>query len=266
MSNGAQQTPDGTAWEIAGPDGAPVMALIHGLGLCRGLWAPLMPALAARWRVLAYDLPGHGDSAPAAGEVTLGTFSDQLARVMDAAGVERAAVVGFSIGGMINRRFALDHPGRVGALAILNSPHERTPEAQAAVEARARAAGDSTLATMEAALERWFTPAFRAARPEVMAQLRHWRASADPAGYAAAAWVLAHGVRELVRPAPPIAAPTLVMTCEHDSGSTPDMARAIAAEIAGAELRIVPALRHLGLLEDPDAFTAPLLGFLDRQG
>jgi pimeloyl-ACP methyl ester carboxylesterase len=74
--------------------------------------------------------------------------------------------------------------------------------------------------------------------------------------------VLAHGVRELIRPDPPVAAPALVMTCANDSGSTPAMAHAIAAEIAGAETVIIPQLQHLGLMEAPRAFTAPILDFL----
>ena len=94
--------------------------------------------------------------------------------------------------------------------------------------------------------------------------MRDWRNQVDPESYAQAAWVLAHGVRELIAPNPPITAPTLVMTCEHDSGSTPDMSRAIAAEIAGAQLCIVPELQHLGLMERPKSFTDPILEFLGK--
>lgn len=84
------------------------------------------------------------------------------------------------------------------------------------------------------------------------------------ANYARHRQVLAAGVLELVRPRPPIMAPTLVMTCENDSGSTPAMTNAIAAEIPGAETVIVPGLQHLGLLETPRPFLDPTLRFLDR--
>lgn len=262
---GPQRSPDGTAWAMHGPRGAPVVALIHGLGLCRAMWAAHLPVLAARHRVLSYDLHGHGDSMPSPRPPSLGVFADQLARLMDGLGIARAAVVGFSIGGMINRRFARDHGGRLSALAILNAPHDRGPEAQAAVEARAQAVGtDGPMATLEDALARWFTPAFRAARPEVIDQIRRWRARVDPASYAGAAWVLADGVRELVAEPPPIDVPTLVMTCAHDTGSTPAMSHAIAATIAGAEIAVVPDLRHLGLIEAPAAFTGPIGALLER--
>ena len=69
---------------------------------------------------------------------------------------------------------------------------------------------------------------------------------------------------ELVCPQPPIAVPALVMTCVHDSGSTPAMSAQIAAEISGAELWIIDGLQHLGLVEDPAAFTGPILAFCER--
>ncbi len=260
-----KRAPDGTAYEVHGPEGAPAVVLIHGLGLCRGLWAAHLPALAATHRVLTYDLYGHGESAPAPATACLALYAGQIVRLMDEVGLDRAAIVGFSIGGMINRRLVMDHGDRVAALAILNSPHDRGPEAQEAVEARAATVrNDGAMATLDAALERWFTPEFRTARPDVMQQVRDWRASVEPESYAQAAWVLAHGVRELVRPEPPIVVPALVLTCEHDSGSTPAMSRAIAAEIAGAEIHIVPRLQHLGLMEAPELFTGPVLDFLAR--
>lgn len=265
MAAATGRTPDGTAWAQSGPEDAPAVVLIHGLGLCRQLWEAHVPALAARHRVVAYDLHGHGESGPLAGPATLAAFSGQILRLLDHLGIARAALVGFSIGGMINRRFALDHAHRLSALAILNSPHDRGAAAQAEVEARAaRVREDGPMATLGPALERWFTPEFRAAQPRTMDRIRTWRAAVHAESYAGAAWVLAHGVRELIRPDPPIAAPALVMTSEHDSGSTPAMARAIAAEIAEAETALVPDLRHLGLLEAPDAFTGPILRFLER--
>lgn len=260
------RSPDGTAYGLSGPEDAPVLVLIHGLGLCRQLWEPHRPRLAQQHRVLDYDLYGHGESAPPPETASLRVYSDQLAGLMDHLGIAQAAVIGFSIGGMINRRFALDHAGRLSALAILNSPHDRGEAAQAEVEARAaRVRDEGAMVTLETALARWFTPAYRAANPTMMDEVRAWRAAVDPESYAQAAWVLANGVRELIRPEPPITVPSLVMTAEHDSGSTPAMSQAIAAEIAGAETVIVPGLQHLGLVEAPSAFTALILDFLARR-
>lgn len=260
-------SPDGTSFELTGRQGGKVLALIHGLGLSRDVWGDLLPALEGDYQVLRYDLYGHGASACAADEVTLTTFSEQLAGLLDHLGVERCTPVGFSIGGMINRRFALDHADRIDGLVILNSPHDRGAEAQKQVEERAQSVrAQGAFSTFDAALKRWFTPDYLADPSSKGAGLvREWRALADPEGYAQATWVLAHGVRELTSPARRIAAPTLIMTCENDSGSTPAMSHAIAADCEDAEVRIVPALQHLGLMERPELFTAPILNFLGRK-
>lgn len=252
----------GTAWQMAGPQDVPVVVLVHGLGLTRAIWADHVPALAAQYRVLSYDLHGHGDSAPPAGAPSLARLSAQLGDLLDGLGIARAAVVGFSLGGMINRRFAMDQPGRVWALGILNAPHERSAEAQTEAEARAVAGGPEV--TIDATLARWFTPGFRAAHPARVAAIRAAVLVNDPALFMAHRLVLAQGVRELIRPDPPITAPSLVLTCAGDTGSTPAMARAIAAEIAGATLCIVPDLQHMGLVERPELFHAPVLAHLNR--
>ncbi len=114
----------------------------------------------------------------------------------------------------------------------------------------------------DAALARWFTPAFRAGHANAVANIRRVVLANDPGNYALHRRVLAEGVTELIRPKVAISHPALVMTCEHDSGSTPAMARTIASEINGAEVIIVPGLKHLGLIERPELFTAPIIEFL----
>jgi len=261
----AARSGNGTAYEVSGPVGAPAGVLIHGLGLNRHTWRNHHAALAERYRVVSYELFGHGQSALPPERPTLALFSAQLLGLLNELGVADCAVVWFSLGGMINRRFAIDHPARVRALAIMNSPHERGVEAQRQVEEQAASsAAGGPAATLDAAIERWFTSGFRASRPDVIAEVRRWVLVNDPAAYAQTRWVLAHGVLDLIRLDPPLALPTLVMTCENDSGSTPAMSHAIAAEIAGAETIIVPGLQHMGLMEQPELFTRPLLRFLGR--
>lgn len=255
---------DGTAYQLVGPRDAPAVVLIHGLGLNRETWEDHLPALSERYRVISYDLLGHGQSAPPPAKPSLTVFSEQLCGLLDWLGIASCSAVGFSLGGMINRRFAIDHADRVAALVILNSPHERSPEAQRLVEERARETGkDGPAATLDATIERWFTSEFREARPDFIDKVRKWVVANDPGIYTLCRQVLAGGVPELVRPDPPITIPTLVMTCENDRGSTPAMSHAIAGEIKGAETIIIPKLQHMGLVEAPTLFTRPMLKFLD---
>lgn len=255
----------GTAYDLAGPAGAPVVVLIHGLGLTRRTWDDFIPDLARTYRVLRYDLCGHGESDLPAQKSGLTVLAGQLRTLLDHLDIDAAALIGFSLGGMINRRFTMESPERVTALAILNSPHERTAEAQRLVEERAAAtASGGPAATIEQTLTRWFTPAFRRRDSGKVDWVRNTVLANDADNYTHHRQVLASGVPELIRPDPPIEKPALVMTCENDTGSTPAMTQAIASEIPGAEVLVIPELQHLGILERPELFINPLLGFLKR--
>lgn len=257
--------PNGTVYETHGAVDGPVVVLIHGLGLNRECWDWTVPALEDRFRVVTYDLFGHGDSANPTETPSLSFFARQLANLLDHLQVQQAAIVGFSLGGMIARRFAQDFAPRAAALGILHSPHRRTPEAQAAILARVeQARNEGSAATVEAALERWFTERYRLANPAMMDRVRGWVLANDIDIYHTIYRVLADGVEEIVRPDPALALPVLALTGDEDYGNGPEMTRAIAAEIEGAETIILPGLRHMALAENPAAVNVPLRAFLDR--
>lgn len=257
--------PQGTAFQVQGVVGAPAVVLVHGLGLSRAVWQWMVPVLAARFRVVTYDLVGHGETAPPTGGGVLADLSRQLAALLDHLQIGQAAVVGFSLGGMVARRFAQDFPHRALALVILHSAHRRSDQAQAAIRARvAQAEVSGPAATVEAALERWYTDGARSLRPDLMEMTRAWVLANDPKVYPRLYRVLAEGVDEIVAPQPPLSCPALVLTADQDHGNSPEMSTAIAAEIAGAELVILPGLRHMALAEDPGSVNQPVLAFLTK--
>jgi pimeloyl-ACP methyl ester carboxylesterase len=260
----ASLTPHGTAYESFG-SGRRVIALVHGLGLNRHSWQWQVPALSTTHRVITFDLHGHGDSSVPPHTPSLSVFSGQLVELLDHLGIARASVFGFSLGGMIARRFAMDHAVRLETLGILHSAHARDQAAHDAIQARVvQATKDGPAATVEAALSRWFTDGFRLSHPQMMDEVQRWILANRKDVYAPIYQVLVDGVTELVAPSPPIAAPTLVMTGDEDYGNSPAMSRAIAAEIGGSELVILPGLRHMALAEAPELFNAKLLNFLSR--
>lgn len=259
------KTPDGTAYELAGPENAPCIVLIYGLGLNRHCWQWTTPALSGDYRVLTYDLFGHGGSAAPPQTPSLKLFSYQLIDLLDHCGIGSAAIIGFSLGGMIARRAAQDAPDRVAALAILHSPHERTDAAQTAILKRVhQAQKEGPASTVDAALGRWFTDDYRQANPAMMDLVRTWVMANNIAIYHRVYKVLADGIAEIITPSPPITCPTLVMTGDEDYGNGPKMAGAIAADIEGAEVHILRGLRHMALAENPDAVNQPLQAFFDR--
>jgi pimeloyl-ACP methyl ester carboxylesterase len=256
-------TGNGTAYDVEGQ--GPAVVLVHGLGLTRAMWQWLLPDISHRCRVVTYDLYGHGESADPPAVPDLALLSEQIAALLDHLGIAAAALVGFSLGGMIARRFALDHAPRLSALAILNSAHDRTPLERAAVLKRvAEAAQAGPAATVEAALQRWFNEDCRTAHPELMDLVRGWVMANRADVYARLYRVLATGDAEIATAIAAIDCPTLVMTGEGDVGNSPAMAQRMAAAIPGARTIIVPGLRHMGLVEDPARFNAPLLAFLDK--
>ncbi|MEI4197297.1 alpha/beta fold hydrolase [Roseovarius sp. E0-M6] len=257
-------TPDGTAYEITGPSHAPCVVLIHGLGLNKDCWQWTIPALADDYRVLSYDLYGHGQSADPKAPPNLSLFSKQLQNLMMHCGMSKACIVGFSLGGMIARRFAQDVPSMTRALIILHSPHKRSAEAQAAILARVEQAREmGPAATVDAALERWFTDAYRTANPAMMDTVRGWVLANRTGIYDTIYRVLADGIDEIVLPEPPLSCPALVITGDEDFGNGPEMTDAIAAEIDGAEALVLPGLRHMALAENPGAINLPIRRFLD---
>ena len=140
-----------TAAVIEG-EGPPVM-LVHGMGLNRCMWDWQLAALTPRFRVIRYDLLGHGDSDKPVKTYRMDDFVDQLARLMDVLALDRSALVGFSLGGLIVQAFTLAHPDRVSALAILNAGHDRSDAERAGMLARLEQATRlGHVATVEAAL------------------------------------------------------------------------------------------------------------------
>ncbi len=255
---------NGTAYDLTGPEDAPVVVLIHGLGLTRAVWQWLLPDL-HKFRTLTYDMIGHGQTPPPEGQPTLKDLADQLAALLDHLNIDKAALVGFSMGGMVARRFAQDYPARTTALAILHSAHKRSEKAQSAILFRvAEAEEHGPAATVELALRRWYTEAAQASRPDLMNLTRQWVLANDPKVYPKLYRILAHGVDEIVAPQPPITVPTLVLTGDEDHGNNVAMSTAIATEIPRARLVILKGLRHMALAEDPPAVNRPVTDFLTK--
>lgn len=246
-------------YEVTG-SGPPVV-LIHGVGSSLGSWDDIVERLRVDYRILRYDTLGHADSEKPDGPYALDDYVAELLALLNAEGIERAHIVGSSFGGMIAQAFAIAHPERVATVAFLSAVAARTPKQRAAVIERAdQLATGGAGRTIGAALERWYTPEFRAKHPDLLAQQAARVKANDPKGYAAAYRVFAES--DLDQELREIRVPALIVTGEHDAGSTPEMARLMHERIAGSRLEILPGLRHGILVEAPDAVADLLRDFL----
>ena len=227
------------------------------------MWRWQLDALTPGFRVTTYDLLGHGESDKPRGTYELQHMVDQLAQLCESLDIQRAAVVGFSLGGMIAPAFTLAHPHAVSALVILNSAHARTDEQRAAIMKRVeQSAEEGPAATVDEALERWFSAGFAAANPAVLDAVRNWVLANDPEVYPALYEMLARADIGLEKSIANIRCPTLIITGEEDFGNSPEMARRMTSVIAGARCEILPGLRHMALAEDPAAVNSLIVPFL----
>jgi 3-oxoadipate enol-lactonase len=246
------------AWEEQG-SGAPLL-LIQGLGYGRWSWAPIVPALAERYRVLWFDNRGIGDSDKPEGPYTAKLMAADALQVLDEAGIERAHVLGASLGGMIAQEVAALAPERVDKLVLCCT----TPGGEATVpmpDVTVRLFTEAPSLAPEVALRRFVENALAAdASAELIQELYDLRVAnpPDPAGWQAqaAAGLGFTGVEGT------IGAPTLIVTGTEDNVVDPQNSDVLAERIPGAEVQRIENAGHLFFWEQPDAFVRIISEFL----
>ncbi|HEY0285430.1 MAG TPA: alpha/beta fold hydrolase [Pseudomonas sp.] len=257
----AERTPAGTHYRVAG-HGQPVV-LIHGVGLNKDMWGGQFVGLAPHYRVIAYDMLGHGQSPRPDPQTGLAGYADQLAELLDHLQIPKATVIGFSMGGLVARAFALHYPQRLSAMVVLNSVFNRSIEQRAGVAARtSQAAERGPDANADAALARWFSPEYQAANPAQIEAVRQTLANNDPQGYLTTYELFATQDMYRAEDLSTIRVPTLIATGELDQGSTPLMARQMAELIDGAQVAVLAEQRHMMAVESPRMVNQMLLEFL----
>lgn len=233
--------------EGSGPD----MVFIHGVGCGADDWIPVSRQLQDRFRVLRYDLRGHGRSVIPDTAWTMDDFIDDLADLLDALDIDSAHVAGFSLGGIIAQGFAIKHPDRVNQLCLVSTTTGRTPaEIDKALERLSIIQQSPLQEYFDKSIDRWYTGEFQQAQPDTVKRNGATIANMNRAAYASAYRILVESnFRDQLKQ---IQAQTLVMTGEHDIGSPPHMSRTLAEHIPNADSIILPRLRHNVLMEAPE--------------
>jgi len=213
--------------------------------------------------VLRYEHRGHGESARPPGPYTLEDLTDDAARLIREWGRGPVAWIGLSMGGMVGQGLALRFPELLRGVVLANTT-ARYPESAAATWAARIAAVEQRgmAAVADAVVERYLGADFRAVHPAETAALHARLMRCDPAGYVACCHAAA-GVDWLDRLGA-VQTPALVIAGGRDAGATPEMARAIAARITGAQLEVFGDASHLSVVERPDLFHDRVAAFLAR--
>lgn len=245
-------------YTVDGPADAPVVVLGSSLGMSGEMWRPQVAALSARFRLVRYDHRGHGGSMVPDEPYRMDELGGDVLVLLDALGLDRVHLGGLSLGGMVAMWVAAHAPERVDRLALLcTSAGFGQPAAWAERAAAVRAGG--TVAVADFLIGRWFTPAFAARQPDVVAWARRQLLDTPAAGYAACCGAIE--VMDLEPVLGDITAPTLVIAGDDDPATPPVHAKRIAAGIPGAQLEVLPGAAHLASVEQPDAVNRLLLDF-----
>ena len=251
------------AIEIAG-DGDAVL-LLHGLGGTSNTWTPLMGAL-ARHRAISVDLPGSGRSHRAEGPLSIDRFVQAALRALHVAGVERAHVVGHSLGAIVATHLAASMPDKVRSLCLFGPLLAPTDGARASIRLRAQKARDEGVPGMQGiadALVQASTSAeTRSRRPVAVAYVRESLMRQDADGFARTCDALADAQ---AADTGKITCPALLVTGDDDVVAPPQSVRQMASKIAGARVEVLRGCGHWTPVEKAEECSALLRHHLEQR-
>ena len=248
-------------YEISGKEGAPWLVFSHSLACNVRMWDGEVASLQDRYRILAFDTRGHGASAAPKGPYTLEMLADDLFALLKSLKIEGAHFCGLSMGGMIGQTFALKYPGVLASLVLCDTTSRYPAEAAAMWQERIRTAESQGLAPLvQPTLERWFTPQFREKRKDEVRKVAAQIEKTPVDGYVGCC----HAIPKINVTArlKEIKCPALVICGADDPATPPAMAREIAENLPGAKLELIAQAAHLSNIEQPEAFSRALAGFL----
>ena len=241
----------------------PALFMVHGIGSRRATWTALAAELKRDFQCISYDLRGHGESPVPATPYALDDLVADLEALRAKLGVERAHVIGHSLGGMIGPAYARAFPERVLSLGLLSTAAGRTADDSAKVKAVISAMVENGIApTLDTLVSRWYTDDFIAARPEVIEARKRQVIDTPPEVFLSVFRIYAE--TEMAPWLHEITAPALVLTGELDGGCNPRLNRFIAQILPDAELVILDGLKHSILIEGPERVAPHVRNFLLR--
>ena len=253
------------AWERHGS--GPPLLLIHGLGYARWGWEPVLPGLAERFSVVLFDNRGIGESDAPPGPYTAAEMADDAVQVLEEAGIERAHVVGTSLGGMVAQELALSRPERVDRLVLActtpGGPRAH-PMPHVTVALMAEAATLEPAVALRRFVDNALAPATVEAHPELVERIMAHRLATAQQPLAWAAQAAAGAAFDAYERLGALAAPTLVQHGDEDVVVDPRNADLLVELLPDARLERFPGTGHLFFWEAPGRFVESVGAFLEE--
>lgn len=246
--------------------GARWVTFVTGIANDLGMWDAQVAALARDFRILRYDLRGHGGSAATPGDYSIGLLVGDLLELLDARSIKKTHLVGLGLGGAIAQAFAIEHPDRVDALMPCCCRARMVPDFAAMWhKLRGTVQQNGLESIVEPTVQRWFSEDFKAAHPEVLDKIRKMIRGTTLEGYMGV--TAAFLGLELEDRLHEIKAPTLYVSGAEDRlGGPPALMEELSGKIQGASHVSVPNAAHIANIQNPDGFNRVLTDFLRRTG
>jgi 3-oxoadipate enol-lactonase/4-carboxymuconolactone decarboxylase len=252
------------AYRLLGPEALPLVVLAHPLGMSQAVWDELLPALLPRYRVLTWDLPGHGASQAwlAEGdEITPAALAREALALVEHAGASRFHFVGTSIGGVVGQQLISEHTERLYSVTLTNTGAViGNQELWTTRAGRIRQEGLAALA--EEIVPRWFAPACFEAEPALQAGWCIQMGRGDDESYARLCEMLGRTDFRGKLKGPLAEHPGIgvhLLGGSADVATPPETLQALAAECGGAPLEILEGIAHVPSVEAPAAMAKRLL-------
>lgn len=241
----------------------PPLFMVHGIGARKTSWAAMMEHLKADFTCIAYDLRGHGESPIGNGQFGLDELVADLEALRKKLGIDRAHIIGHSLGGMIGPAYARAYPNRVHALGLLSTAAFRTPDDSAKVKAVVAAMEEKGIPQVLGTLvDRWFTDKFQKESADRIEARKKQVIETDAAVFLNVFHIYAE--TEMAPWLHEVKTPSLVLTGELDGGCNPRLNKLIAAALPNSELVILDGLKHAILIEASERVAPPVAAFLKK--
>ena len=247
---------------VDGREGAPWVTFVTGIANDVTMWDQQIPVLANQFRILRFDLRGHGKTEATTGDYGFPLLIDDVLALWDALDIKRSSLIGLGLGGAIAIGIGVDHSARLNKLIPCCCRAVMTPDFGAIwpkfVETVKRQGMEGMV---EPTVQRWFTDDFKAANPQLLENVRRMIRETNPLGYygCIAAFLTLDFSKDLDR----ISVPTLFVSGADDHlGGPPQIMAGLASAVPGARHVSVPHAAHIANIQNPTAFNAILGDFL----
>jgi 3-oxoadipate enol-lactonase len=241
------------------------VSFVTGIANDLTMWDGQVPALERDFRVLRYDLRGHGGSEATAAPYSIELLVEDLKVLLDSLSVRKTSLIGLGLGGAIAQAFAFEHPERVENLVPCCCRARMVPDFAAMWhKLRGTVQREGLEAIVEPTVQRWFSEEFKAAHPEVLQKIRKMIRGTTLEGYMGV--TAAFLGLDLEQRLPEIRARTLYVSGAEDKlGGPPELMDELSEKVNGAKHVSVPKAAHIANIQNPEGFNQVLTDFLRRK-